>query len=243
MNVSIITTFRKAGYNEYAKFLVESLKKHLDPDITVFFYLDDMTIDDLPNNMKVIDFHKAVPELKEFRDRNKSKHYQSFLYDACRFSFKSYAWCHAGLTSNSDILIWLDADCELYNRVTSNYLIEKIPEGYFTSHLDRPDEYTETGFLAWNLNHPFSKEFFLRYKSYYDNDSIFTLPGFTDCHVYDDVTRKMVKEEKIKIYNLSPPGVSKNHLNIAFNGHIAHYKGDRVAKRDKILSKFRKLKK
>lgn len=239
MNVSIVTTFSKAGYDEYAKFLVDSLIKYLDPDVKVFFYLDDMTLDNLPSNMTVVDFNSAVPELKLFRDRNKDRSHTSFLYDGCRFSFKSYAWCHAALTKVSDILIWLDADCELYNPVSSKYLISKLPPEYFTSHLARPS-YTETGFLAWNLKNSFSDEFFTRYKSYYDNDTIYTLPAYTDCHVYDAVVFQMTKEKKISAFDLSPPNVStvKDPLNISFKGYFAHHKGDRVIRRNKILSRL-----
>lgn len=238
MNVSIITTFSKSGYDEYAKFLVDSLVKYLDKNVKVYFYLDDMTLNQLPENMTVVDFHKEVPELKEFRSRNKSRPFKNFLYDACRFSFKSYAWCHAGLNRVSDTLIWLDADCELYNNVSAEYLISKVPTKYFTSHLARSN-YTETGFLGWNLTNNFSKEFFTRYKQYYDDDSIYELPAYTDCHVYDAVVNQMSQEGKISAFDLSPPGITKDHLNMAFKGYFAHYKGDRISKRDKMIAKLK----
>jgi len=189
----------------------------------------------LPPNIKIINFNKKVPELTAFRERNKDRTFNNFLKDACRFSFKSYAWCHAGLTKSVDLLIWLDADTELYNPVSKEYLISTVPSGYYTSHLYRKDNYTETGYLAWDLTNPYSDEFFKLYKEYYDTDSIYTLPFFTDCHVYDATKDRLVKEGKIAAYNLSPAGVDIRHFDQAFKGYILHYKGDRVSKRERML--------
>jgi hypothetical protein len=235
MKIGIVSTFSKAGYDEYAKYFVDSLIKYLDPEVEVFLYLDDIELK-LPPNIKIINFNKTVPELTAFRERNKDRMFNNFLKDACRFSFKSYAWCHAGLTKSVDLLIWLDADTELYNPVSKEYLISTVPSGYYTSHLYRKDNYTETGYLAWDLTNPYSDEFFKLYKEYYDTDSIYTLPFFTDCHVYDATKDRLVKEGKIAAYNLSPAGVDIRHFDQAFKGYILHYKGDRVSKRERMLS-------
>jgi len=234
MKIGIVSTFSKTGYEEYGKFFIDSLVKYLDKDVQVFLYLEDIKLK-LPANFHIINFNKAVPELAEFRERNKDRPFKNFLKDACRFSFKSYAWCHAGLTKPVDILIWLDADTELYNPVSKEYLLATVPEGYYTGHLHREGKYTETGYLVWDLRHPHSDEFFKLYKEYYDSDSIFTLPCFTDCHVYDATKDRLEKEGKIKAYNLSPAGVTKDHFQSRFKGYMLHFKGDRVSKREKML--------
>jgi hypothetical protein len=238
MKVGVVSTFSKAGYDEYAKYFVDSLIKYLDPEVEVFLYLDDINLK-LPSNIKIINFNKTVPELSAFRERNKNRTFKNFLKDACRFSFKSYAWCHAGLTKSVDILIWLDADTELYNFVSKDYLISTIPSGYYTSHLHREGNYTETGYLGWDLQNPHSDEFFKLYKEYYDTDSIYTLSSFTDCHVYDATKDRLEKEGKIKAYNLSPNGITKDHFQNAFKGYILHFKGDRVNKREKMLKSLK----
>ena len=190
--------------------------------------------------MQNINFSKTVPDLVAFRERNKHRTFKDFFGDACRFSFKSYAWCHAGLTKPAEKLIWLDADTELYNPVSKEYLESTLPAEFYTSHLWRKSHgYTETGYLGWDLTHPYSDEFFTRYKNYYNTDAIYTLPAYTDCHVYDAVRTQMELEGTIKSYNLSPPGVDKEHFTSAFKNYIMHYKGNKVAKRRKILSKLK----
>jgi hypothetical protein len=239
MKVGVVSTFSQSGYEEYGKFFVDSLVKYLDKDVQVFLYLDDVKLK-LPPNFHIINFNKTVPELASFRERNKDKPFKNFMTDACRFSFKSYAWCHAGLTKPVDILIWLDGDTELYNPVSKEYLMSTIPSGYYTSHLWRENYgYTETGYLGWDLRHPHSDEFFKMYKEYYDSDSIYKLPAFTDCHVYDATKDRLEKEGKIKAYNLSPPGIKKDHFQNAFKGYMLHFKGDRVKKRGKMLNSLK----
>ena len=239
MSVAIVSTFSQQNYNEYAKYFVDSLITYLDRNVQVFLYLDDIKLK-LPSNIHTINFSKTVPNIGAFRERNKHRTFKDFSTDACRFSFKSYAWCHAGLAKPADKLIWLDADTELYNPVSEAYLESTLPAGHYTSHLWRPTYgYTETGYLGWDLTHPHSDEFFNRYQNYYDTDSIYTLPAYTDCHVYDAVRSQMESEGTIKSYNLSPPDAKKDHFTIAFKNYIMHYKGDRITRRSKTLSKLK----
>ena len=72
MKIGIVSTFSKAGYDEYAKYFVDSLIKYLDPEVEVFLYLDDIKLK-LPPNIKIINFNKTVPELAAFRERNKNQ--------------------------------------------------------------------------------------------------------------------------------------------------------------------------
>ena len=55
---------------------------------------------------------------------------------------------------DSEWIIWLDADTEAIENIDINYLSKFMPFGYVSSYLGRPGRYTETGWLAWNMNHP-----------------------------------------------------------------------------------------
>jgi hypothetical protein len=241
MKFGIVSTFSDRGYEEYAKNFVQSLENNLDKTIEVFLYVDNKKLFKRTSNINIINLEKAVPDLTEFKNRNKNKIVNSFMADGVRFSHKSYAIWHAAMNSRVDILIWLDADTELLNTVSTEYLKRFLPNGHFTSYLGR-ENYSETGFLAFDLRNPHSTEYFELFKWYYDSDEIYKLKGQLDCHVYDAARVQLEEQGKIKNYNLSPPGVSKNHFNHVFKGFMIHYKGDRKEKRDQEIARAFKSK-
>jgi hypothetical protein len=239
MRIGIVTTFSDAGYEEYGKYFVESCKKFVGKDIKIFFYVDNTHI--TPElNFVIRNLEQSIPDLTIFKNRNKDKVVGKFIKDAVRFSHKSYCIYHAANNSDVDILIWLDSDTEIYDNIDKSYLTKFLSEGTFTSYLGRP-KYSETGFLTFDLRNPHSKEFFELFKWYYDSDEIYKLKGQLDCHVYDAVRVKLEEEHNIQNYNLSPPGVSKNHFNHVFEGYMIHYKGDKE-KRDEQIARALKRK-
>ena len=136
MKIGIVSTFSDRGYEEYAKYFIASLEKYLDNDVEVFLYVDNTSAVTKPN-IHILNLEKSVSELTDFKSRNKNKTFKNFLWDAVRFSHKSYAIWHAAAHSDVDILIWLDADTELINNVSKQFLKNFLPEGYFTSYLGR----------------------------------------------------------------------------------------------------------
>ena len=241
MKIGIVTTFSDKGYEEYGKYFVDSCKKFVNKNIEIFLYVDNVSIEE-ENNIHVLNLERSIPELSEFKSRNKDYKPTDFIFDAVRFSHKSYCIYHAAMNSNVDLLIWLDSDTEIYDDISEEYLKSFLPKGNFSSFLGRPS-YSETGFLSFDLSNPHSKYFFETFKEYYDTDAIFDLKGYLDCHVYDATRTTLEKEGKIKNFDLSPPGLEKNHFNTVFDGYMLHYKGDRKSKRDKQLSKALKRKK
>lgn len=235
MKIGIVSTFSDRGYYEYGKVFVDSLQKYVDKNISVLLYTDSITFD-VDKNFKIFNLENEVPELTQFKERNKNRTVDSFINDAVRFSHKSFCLYHSALNSNVDILIWLDADTEIYNNITQDYLLSFIKEGSFVSYLGRPN-YTETGFLAFDLRNSNSIGFFEKFKSYYTTDKIYELSGQLDCHVFDATRLEFEKANLTTNYNISPEGVKKHHFNNVFNGYMIHYKGDRKQNKEKELNK------
>ena len=129
MKIGIVSTFSDQGYTDYAEQFVDSLKNHLDKSIEVFLYVDNLSIKP-SSNIHILNLEKSVPDLVNFKTRNKDKTFSSFLQDAVRFSHKSYAIWHAGKNSNVDKLFWLDADTVLTNDITEQYLNNFLPDNY-----------------------------------------------------------------------------------------------------------------
>jgi len=236
MKIGIVTTFSDKGYQEYGHWFVESAIKYIDKDIQLFFYTDNTKLT-LPSNMTNQKLEESIPDLSEFKKRNAHKKPSNFMFDAVRFSHKSYCLYHAAKTKDVDILCWLDTDTEIITQITSQYIRSFLPQDKFVAYLGRPGTYTETGFLVFDMRHEYAQEYFDRFKEYYDTDKIYELSAQLDCHVFDAVRVEMEKEHKIKNHNISPQGITKSHFDQALNGYIAHYKGAKKEKRDKHFGK------
>lgn len=240
MKLGIVTTFSDKGFDEYGKYFVESCKKFVDKNITIYFYTDNKQLEPR-DNFVLRNLESSIPDLTEFKKRNGHKQPKKFLYDAVRFSHKSYCIYHAAKNNNVDKLFWLDSDTEIFGNITQEYLNSFLPDDTFTSYLGRPD-YSETGFLGFNLNYNHSDDFFNKFKEYYDTDKIYDLKGQLDCHVYDAARIFVEDKFNTKNLNLSPEGVGKHHFNHVFEDHMIHYKGERKQKRDEQLARAIKRK-
>jgi hypothetical protein len=237
--LGIVSTFSDKGYHEYGRHFVESVRRFVDPNITVYIYVDNTEIDNPPSNFVIRKLEPSVPELTEFKKRNAHRVPGKFIYDGVRFSHKSYCIWHCANNADVDTLYWIDSDAEIYSSITEDYLKGFLPEGLFTSYLGRP-HYTETGFLAFDLNHKYAKEFFDVWKEYYTHDTIYDLAGQLDCHAFDAARERLEKEGKIHNYDIARirfPELGKNHFNAALEHHVIHYKGDRKLKRDEQLAR------
>lgn len=234
MKIKIISTFSDKGYEDYGKHFVESSKKYIDPSIEVCLYIDNINLIS-ENNINILRLEESIPELTKFKERNKHRTFKDYKWDGVRFSHKTYATFHAA-KENLDYLVWLDSDTEIYDTVSSDYLLKFLPKGNFVGYIGR-DGVSETGFLIFDMNHPHAKDFFARYQWYYDTDSIYSLSEYHDAFIFDVVRKEFEQSGKIKSYNVSPPGTNKGHFNAAFDGYMIHYKGDDKSQRDIKISK------
>jgi hypothetical protein len=240
MSITIITTFSDKNYNDYAKYFMASLEKYLDPEVNVLIYTDSLLFADQENWKNVI-LADRCPNLIKFKQRNKDKIIPSgskgFMFDAVRFSHKSYCIIDASRTVSTDYMIWLDADTEILAPISKEYLISHLPDKKFVSYLGRPDRYTETGWLSFDLRNQYSKDFFDLWEWYYNTDEIYNLPAQLDCHVFDACREKLENENKIVGENISPPGTGKAHFDLRFAKYMCHYKGERKENRDLYFKK------
>jgi len=240
MKIKIISTFSDKGYHEYGKYFVESCKKFIDPNISVCLYIDNINLNS-EKNITILKLEESIPELTEFKSRNKDRTFKDYKWDGVRFAHKTYATFHAA-KEDVDYLIWLDSDTEIYEFITVDYLLKFLPSKKFVGYIGR-DGVSETGFLIFNMKHPYSKEFFERYKWYYNTDSIYSLSEYHDAFVFDVVRKELEEDKRIESYNISPQGVKKGHFNAAFDGYMIHYKGDDKSQRDIKISKVLRRKK
>ena len=181
---------------------------------------------------------KAIPDLKEFVERNKDRQPYSdykvkgkeFLTDGVRFSYKVYAYTHALMTENVDGLICIDADSVFYKKIDEEWVKKHIHrDECMMTYLGRGSNYSECGFLYFNLNHADTLAYANRMKSLYDTDGIYNLKEQHDSYVWDYV-RKEFENRGTRNHNIGDgkPGhvQARSILGVVYD----HTKGNRKLK-------------
>ena len=181
---------------------------------------------------------KTIPDLKEFVERNKHKQPYSdykvkgkeFLTDGVRFSYKVYAYTHALMTENVDGLICIDADSVFYKMIDEEWIQKHIHrDDCMMTYLGRGNNYSECGFLYFNLNHADTLAYANRMKSLYDTDGIYNLKEQHDSYVWDYV-RKEFEKRGTRNHNIGDgkPGhvQARSILGVVYD----HTKGNRKLK-------------
>ena len=197
MKIRVITTWNEKLFQEYAHRFELSFKRHWNFPLTVY------------NEDK--DFFDLVPECKEFIERNKHRPHKDFLRDACRFSYKVYAYTHAVINdTESDFIMGIDADSVFYKTINKIWIKENIwHSDRMLTYLGRGSQYSECGFLGFNMQHAETKNFARAMKEMYDKDKLFNLIEWHDSYIWDHV-RKEFEAKGINNYNIGDGG----------NGHV-----------------------
>lgn len=236
--ITIVTTFSDKGYEDYGKIFLESCKNYLDSSVDLLVYKDNVVIP-YQQNLKVLLLESNSPDLTKFKERNsfRDEAEVKFQWQSVRFSHKVYAIHHAAMNVKTRYLVWLDSDTELYDHVNDEYFIKFFSKGDFVGYLGRGGEaFSECGFMIYDLAHPSAKDFFNRFKWYYDTDELYNLKEWHDSFIFDTVRKEFEESGKINAINLSKD-VNKHHFNVVLDGYIMHLKGDRKHKREKMLEK------
>ena len=222
MKIKTITTWNNKLYEEYA----HRFKETYNWSFPLKIYNEDECM------------MKAIPDLKEFVERNKHKQPYSdykvkgkeFLTDGVRFSYKVYAYTHALMTENVDGLICIDADSVFYKKIDEEWVKKHIHrDECMMTYLGRGSNYSECGFLYFNLNHADTLAYANRMKSLYDTDGIYNLKEQHDSYVWDYV-RKEFENRGTRNHNIGDgkPGhvQARSILGVVYD----HTKGNRKLK-------------
>jgi hypothetical protein len=185
--VLVITSFNKKLYDEYAHRFIESYNWPYDLKIYT---------EELFNLNKDYEVLLLNDNCKNFVERNKNKKFKDYITDGVRFSYKVYSVTQAGINSDYDILIWVDADSVFYKPLTIDFIKTNLyKEDRMMTYLGRGEHYSECGFLLWNLKHKDTTDYFKEMKRMYDEDLIYKEKEQHDSHIWDLIRKKFEKEK------------------------------------------------
>ena len=227
--------------------MVESFVRLWPKDVTLYCYCESFALDDISPNVRFLSLEDSCPSLVAFKERHRENPRArgrerlggsdrlgnpigiGFRWDAVRFAHKVYSVTHAGLTLTQDVMFWVDADTITFEPVPLAFLDQLLPEDKYLCYLGRPrKDYTECGFIGYNLKHVQNAPFLRRFQQMYDEDLIFDEPEWQDDYIFDVVRREFEQKGLIENRNLTPRHVGSHaFINSELGDYMDHLKGRR----------------
>ena len=257
MSISVITTFHKAGYEQYGKRMIKSFLEKWPKEVKLFVYAENCQVEETADNLIVRDLHQASPELVKFKetwknvpkangdvskDPIRSKRRDSgkgFKWDAVRFSHKVYAIFACVKECGTDRLMWMDADTYCHSPITLEQLEKLCPREKDICFLGRKGKFSECGLYSMSLQNKQTKRFLREFQRVYDeaeNNGIFSMAEWHDSFVFDVVRQRFPNLKQhdwaASLHDLRPrPGMSTGEghplINCAWGAYLDHLKGSR----------------
>jgi hypothetical protein len=219
MTYTFVTSFHKKHEDVYARMMLESVAKNWKPsDTKLIAYVEGYdSLDELPlNNFDgVIEYRhiESIDARNNFIERNKDKNGNyaeapyNYRMDALRFCHKVYALTDVALEmlDNQDQgwLAWIDADTVTKKMFKAEDAAKiMIPEVDIV-HLGRIDiDYSETGFMAFNMAYHNAASLLIDLRGAYDTDEVFGYREWTDAFIFTRLL-KIYEAHGAKVRNLS----------------------------------------
>ena len=243
---TVVTTFHQAGYELYGKRMIESFLKNWPASVKLYVYAENCTVTESAPNLSVFNLETASPELVEFKQtwkdvpkangdvsadpvRSKRKDAgKGFKWDAVRFSHKVYSIFHAAKNTDSDYLIWMDADMVCHSPIAQEDIDRLIDSSSDLYYLGRKGKFSECGLYAVNLRSGSSQNFLKLFQQYYDDakNGIFTLEEWHDSFVFDAVRKQLPLVQKDWSEGIVK-GEGHPLINSAWGAYLDHLKGQR----------------
>ena len=183
MKLLSVTTYNNKLYKEYA----HRFESTYNWDFPYTVYNEDDGMMD------------TIPDCKAFVERNKNRFnnkdfIKDYWQDGVRFCYKVYAYTHAIMNyQDLDGIIGIDADSVFYKKIDEDWIKKHIHrDNCMMTYLGRPN-YSECGFLYFNMKHPDIQQYANRMKSLYDTDSIYNLKEQHDSFIWDYVRKEFEK--------------------------------------------------
>ena len=243
MKYTIVTTFNAHGYETYGRRMIQTFLQNWPSNVILVVYAEDCVVTETADNLIVRDLNQ-VQELVAFKNKWKGvpkangdvsndpvrslrkDSGKGFKWDAVRFAHKVYSIFDCARRTNSDWLLWMDADMVCHSPITIATLDDLCSRDL--CFLGRRGKYTECGLYAMNLRSVATIAFLQEFQRFYDDaeNGIFTLAEWHDSFVFDAVREHTSCLERDWSSHLIT-GEGHPLINSEWGAYLDHLKGDR----------------
>ena len=254
-SLAVITTFPPNRWNAYAKRMLESHIQYWPDDVKLYAYHEGVQPNLQHKKIVYVDIEAVNPELVAFKNKHRNdpvangetqeipggvrrdpqaggndRGKGSYLWDAVRFSHKTFAVAHAIKNIDTDYVLWLDADTYTFRPITKEFVIGLLPEDKLVNYLGRGDKYPECGWVCYNRRHSLIEKFMLNWISLYTTDTIFKELEWHDSYLFWQILKRVAPDQGVDIGKGA--GVRGHHvfINSVLGDYIDHMKGKRKIK-------------
>lgn len=251
---AVVSTCHAAGYEAYGHEMVDTFLEHWPADAPLMLYHEGFEPPKAAGRIEPHDLVVACPDLASFKARHLSNprahggwrpwarlrvgslyltlpvrtRKGRFRWDAVRFAHKTYAIFDAARRTDADALIWIDADTRFFAKVTAEELEALAPTHSAVSCLQRSN-YSECGFVVYNLRHPETARLLAEFEAMYTQDLLFAEREFHDSYLFDVVCRR-ARARGANIHDIAE-GIGWRTSHVLINSRLGafmdHMKGDR----------------
>jgi hypothetical protein len=237
------------GWLEGGARMVESFVANWPSEcLPLILYAEDFAIPEM-SGVEV----RALPGwIAEFKERwGKTPAYNGhraggydYRFDAVKFAHKIAALTDAGLRTDADVLVWIDADTFTHSKVTAERLEGMLPAAAYMAWLDRMRSHPESGFMMFRCAHNYHQNFMEALRNLYTTGDLFKLRETHDAFAIQNTVQAKVIHGKIPVpVSLSGAGFRTSHpfVNGPLGEIMDHCKGPlrkangRSHKRDLII--------
>ena len=238
--LNFVTSIHEEGLRTYGLRMLNSVAKYWDKDslqLTCFYHDFDINIYNIPD-VPHIKF-RNLNDIQDMIDyRNNFKKYDGTTSGDYNWRTDAIKWCHKvfGMTElafemaeNSvkpGWLIWLDADTLTTKKFSENSIKEYLNDKCSIVHLGRTDtDYSETSFLAFNLNRENPLQFLADLRGAYISGEVLCYREWHDGFIIERLLN-IYKAHGTNVHNLTPKVYGLDAFGQSpLSEYMIHFKG------------------
>jgi len=245
MKYTVITSFHEEGLKQYGQRMIRSFERYWPAEVDLIVCAENCQPQITRNNSRMYDLMQVSNNCRAFVERHRNNplaHGQAgpsevwnprkaFRWNAVRFAYKVFSVALCADNLSTGWMIWLDADTHTHSPVPVDWLSRVCPDSAMISYLGRGEKYhSECGWVAYNLDHPETRNFIRDFVGMYNTDRIFDEREWHDSYIWD-VIRKQYQPNN-NFFNLNPSWNDKGlaghpFINSELGLYMDHVKGDR----------------
>lgn len=245
MKYTVITSFNEDGLKQYGQRMIDTFEDKWPSEVDLVICAENCKPTATRINTKVYDLLEVSFNCRAFVERHRNNpmaHGQAgppevwnpkkaFRWNAVRFAYKVFSVALCANNISSGWMIWLDADTHTHTEVPLSWLNTVCPDTAMISYLGRGEKYhSECGWVAYNLDHPATRDFIQEFVGMYNTDCIFDEREWHDSYIWD-VIRKRFQPQNY-FHNLNPSWQDKGlaghpFINSELGRYMDHVKGER----------------